>query len=213
MDSSSLGSPAPEAFDDTNVYLQSARQGEETAYQELLKRFRPGLEMILALELNRTVGTALHNKLAAHAEDLLQETVIKGFEALDDIEYRGPGSVLAYFSQILRNEIHNFRAYWSADRRNPAREKRDGSRTRVDAGPVEHRRGPSTTFRISEERQRVADALAKLPENHREMLVLRFFGGASWSEVAAKLQIVSADAARMECKNHALPAFALSLSR
>jgi RNA polymerase sigma-70 factor, ECF subfamily len=214
MDPSTLGGPPPESFTDTKIHFEAARGGEESAYQELLSRFRPGLETLLAMEINRTIGVALRNKMAAHGDDLLQETIVKGFRALHEIEYLGPGSVLAYFAQILRNEIHNFRAYWTADRRNPGRElTAPASSTFADAGPVEPGGGPSTVFRISEERQRVADALAKLADQHRELLVMRFFAGASWAEIASQLEIVSPDAARMECKKKALPAFALALSR
>jgi hypothetical protein len=64
-----------------------------------------------------------------------------------------------------------------------------------------------------ERRRRVAAALAALPERWYTLLHLRFLGGAEWSEIAAAIGSPTADAARIECTQRALPAFTQEFAR
>ena len=72
--------------------------------------------------------------------------------------------------------------------------------------------GPATKLGISEQRRKVARALAELDQRHHQILFLRFFGGAAWKEIAEQIDAPSADAVRMECAGKALPALAAALT-
>ena len=58
----------------------------------------------------------------------------------------------------------------------------------------------------------IGAALDSLGPVHREMLFLKFYAGASWTEIADHLGLASPDAARQDCKRKALPALAIALS-
>lgn len=209
-----LGAPDARDFLDTTEVLQRARDGSSLGFEELWRRFVPALQVCLAGKLHSYAHTKLGARLVPEIPDLLQTTMLKASRHLGDFDYRGPGSLLAWLRQIALNEFKNRVDYWLADRRDV---NRDGvhllasGTNPVGPDPRAQGPGPRTTAEIDEQRRQVGAALETLDEIHRDLLLFRFFAGASWAEIAQQLGYPSPDAARMDCTRHALPAFALAL--
>ena len=211
-----LLAPAPEQFQETELLLRDLKEGRADAFERLWRRFLPGLQVLVNGRIRRGLGPGMRQHLEAEKEDILQQVMIKAYRSLDTFTYRGPGSVLAWLTRIAENEYKHRLEYWRAGRRAPAREAAPpaGETTGVrepllpGTGP-----GPATRSDLAEKRERVARALAGLERRHQEILYYRFFGGASWQELARILDAPSPDAVRMECNGKALPALAAALSR
>ncbi len=114
------------------------------------------------------------------AADVVQETYIRAWERLDGL--RDPGAATAWICRIARNVAHDRRRGWWSRVRAP-----------LDAA-WESRAVPETAAVAAdealEEAERAASvrrALAKLPEKHRVVLLLREVEGMAYEEIAAAL--------------------------
>lgn len=214
--SQQLGIPEPRTFADTHATLQRAVAGSQDAFAELWLRYVPGLEVLLCGRMWRGLGPALRPRLMAEAEDILAQVMASAFHKLGSFTYQGPRSFLAWLCRIAENTLANRIAYWTAQGRDARIEvpvEAPGSSTSPGPRLLARGNGPVTAILHDERRQRVARALATLPERLYTILYWRFFSGAPWEEIAELIGAPSADAARMECFNHALPAFAAALAR
>jgi len=136
----------------------------------------------------------------ADTNDLIQVTLIRALNRLDDFGSRGEGSFLAYLRTILLNIV------------------RDEIRRSVRAAPCQTLhdervvdQAPSQVERLvgEEELARYELALADLPQSQQDVLILRIEFGLSFPEIALETGR-TADAARMLYKRgHARLAEAL----
>jgi RNA polymerase sigma factor (sigma-70 family) len=211
-----IGLPDATEFTRTRADLERWNAGDQTAFGELWRRYRPALHVLVAGQLRTGLRADLRARL--DVEDVLQNIAIVIHEKLDAFDYRGQGSLMAWMTQIARNAFRDHISYWQADKRHADRERPpdraivEGTETFsglfLDSSP-----GPATTADQAERIERVTRAMASLSERHHTILFWRFFGGAQWEEIARKLKAPSADAVRMECFGRALPALAAALPR
>jgi len=214
LDGTALGAPPPQDFTQTRQDLQRFRGGDVEAFGVIWRRYAPALELIVAARILPRLAPELRARIAL--EDVLQIASRKALEKLGDFEFRGPGSILAWMSVIATHVVSDQTDYWRAavrdvrrDRELPHRDVDTGS-----PGVVGPDAGPATQASRSEQKRLLAEALQRLSERHQTIILLRFFAGATWDEVAAELGAgVSADAARMELRGRVLPLLASMLPR
>ncbi len=144
--------------------VNAAREGDVDAFCALVDRYR-GPAMRLAY------GIA-----GDEAEDAVQDGFVKAYGSLD--RFRTDAAFRPWLFTIVANEARNRRR--SASRRG-----------RLD---LQIRREPAAVgaaaddlVAASEQRQRLLDAVAELPDRHREIVALRYLAGLSESETAAVL--------------------------
>jgi len=210
-----LRAPDPIDFTDTAQVLEAARSGDAPSFERLWQRFLPGLCAILAGKLHGLTDARLRNRLRADLPDMLQDIWLNASAALAGFEYRGSGSMLAWLRKIAINEFTNRLKFWQADRRDARREREVAFSNETFPGapaPAARVPGPRTSAELDEQRLQVGAALESLDPVHRELVCLKFYAGASWSEIAECLGLPGPDAARMECKRKVLPALAIALS-
>lgn len=150
--------------DDEGDLIGRAQAGEAAAFQRLVERH--------ALRLWRC-GLAL-GKDSHWAEDLAQETLVEAWRSLSRFDGRCRFSTWLY--GILRHRY--------------LKGRRNQSTTRclaADAlGQVPSLTAtPDRSAEASEDVRRVRQAVASLPEEHRLVVELRFFAGATLEEIAA----------------------------
>jgi RNA polymerase sigma-70 factor (ECF subfamily) len=146
----------------------AAREGDENAFKQLVKRFEP----IVA----RTVIGMLGN--CAEAEDVGQETFIRFYKALP--HFRGESSVKTYLTRIAMNLSLN------------ELKRRKRSLARFSQKPVEeyHDLADEKQERGADiDRERVWSAIGQLEEKFRSVVVLRLIDGYSTEETARILNI------------------------
>jgi RNA polymerase sigma-70 factor, ECF subfamily len=147
--------------------------GEERAFQELVTRYQTRLLNFIF----RTIGDR------EKAEDLVQEVFIRVYRHLHRFDRTKKFSTWVYTiaSNLAKNELRNrsrnplvlfqtLRSNWDDDDR-PLQFEDSTAR-------------PDDMYRKRHLRELVEDTVAKLPEHHRQVFVLRELEGKSYEEIA-----------------------------
>jgi len=150
-----------------------AREGREPAYRELIGRYqRPVFSLIYRLVRDRE-----------KAEDLVQEVFIRVYRHIHRFDRSKKFSTWVYTiaSNLAKNELRNrsrnplvlfqtIRGTWDDEDR-PLQFEDTTAR-------------PDDMYRKRHLRELVEDTVAKLPEHHRQVFVLRELEGKSYEEIA-----------------------------
>ncbi len=174
--------------------VREAQNGVGEAREELFARYS---DRVLGIVRAR-IGPRLRRNV--ESGDIAQEALIEALQSLDRFETRGESSLIRWLATIVQNRISAKAKYFNAERRSSAHEVPldgggpDGESTIQPPAPTST---PSIQVRQAEESGLVEACLHALPENYRELILLRDYAGSSWEEVAEVVGASSADAARM----------------
>jgi RNA polymerase sigma-70 factor (ECF subfamily) len=177
------------ATTDTEHLLRRAANGDDEARAQLLERYRR--------RLRRMVVARFDPRLAARVDpsDVVQETLAEAAARLDSYLQERPLPFYPWLRQMAhRRLIHLHRLHVRARRRTVTREEAPAGLPDRSALALAERlfgrhSSPSADLRRQERRDRVRAALAALPEQDREVLVLRILEGLPTREAAAILGI------------------------
>jgi RNA polymerase sigma-70 factor (ECF subfamily) len=155
--------------------MERFRRGEAAALEEIVRRWQGKVVHVLA----RLAGGSTAS-LNGHADvdDLAQEVflrVVRGAE-----RYR---STFAFSTWIYRIAVNVARDYLRRRRRTPPHTTLEGQELAAAAEP------PAARLAQAETARAVEQALASLPPELREPLVLRQYGDLSFSELAGVLSV------------------------
>jgi len=156
-----------DALTDESI-VRSVLGGDVEAYAALVERYRA-----------RLLGLAFH--LCGDwdtATDLVQDTLIAAYKCLDRL--RNPGAFAGWVAGILRNKVRNHRrdnhvATVSLDQL-------------VEAGFDPPNPNPAPVM-SEEERSEVLKCVESLPDQYREVLMLRYVEDLSYKDIAAFLDV------------------------
>jgi len=152
--------------DDEHELIDRAKTGEASAFQRLAGQHAASLwRCAMAL-----------GKDSHWAEDLVQETLVEAWRSLARFDGRCRFSTWLY--GILR---HRF----LKGRRGPNAVRLSASDALGQKQCTAH--SPDQSAEVSEDAQQIRRAVASLPEEHRLVVELRFFAGATLEEIAAAL--------------------------
>jgi RNA polymerase sigma-70 factor (ECF subfamily) len=165
----------------TQRLLDRIRNGEDEARDVLVERYFGALHRWAR---GRLPGYA---RSEMNTEDLVQETLLRALTRLEGFEARETGSFLAYLRQILKNRI---RDEVRKVQRRPKAEELDERIEESGPSPVEEAIGTETW-------ERYEAALARLPRQQQEGVIMRLELQFSHQQVADALAMPSANAARM----------------
>ena len=170
--------PSPSA---TAILLARARVGDVDAREALFQRFLP----ILRSWAHRRLP--LHARDLNETADLVQITLLRALNRIDQFEARGEGAFLAYLRQILLNVVRE-------EIRRSTRRGTHESLHETLASPY-----ASVVERVigAEQVERYQEALATLNEEQQQGVILRLEFGYTYEQIAEALDKPSADAARM----------------
>ncbi len=174
--------------------VREAQNGHGEARDELFQRYS---DRVLGIVRAR-IGPKLRRNV--ESGDIAQEALIEALTSLDRFETRGESSLIRWLATIVQNRISARAKYYGAERRSSAREVAldghgDGGESSID--PPSRVNTPSLEVRSAEEQGLVEECLHELPENYRELILLRDYAGTAWEEVAESVGAASPDAARM----------------
>jgi RNA polymerase sigma-70 factor (ECF subfamily) len=158
---------------DDSAVVTAFLGGEERAFSELVERYQTRLLNFIY----RTIGDR------DRAEDLVQEVFIRVYRHLHRFDRSKKFSTWAYTiaSNLAKNELRN-------RSRNPLVlfQTMQGSADDEDR-PLQFEDStsrPDDMYRHRHLRELVEDTVAKLPEHHRQVFVLRELEGKSYEEIA-----------------------------
>jgi RNA polymerase sigma-70 factor (ECF subfamily) len=173
---------------DSVALLRKAKAGSPDALEALYAQVAGKLLSLIRFRMGRSLRARLESR------DILQATFLKSFEHLSQLEQADGASFMAWLVRIAENEIRD-----QADRL--VRQRRDARvEVPLDAGADDvAARVRSTLSRVilTEESERLEQALEELSEAYREIILLRAFEELSFGEIAARLG-KSEDACRMQ---------------
>jgi RNA polymerase sigma-70 factor (ECF subfamily) len=164
-----------------------ARSGSEEALNRLFAQCGERLLGFIRMRL----GPSLRSRL--ESRDILQASLLKAFRSIDSVEASGSVSLMAWLARIAENEIRDRAEYFTRLKRDAARElpvDEHGARL------VAQLRSQSSRLALAQETLRLEQALDELSEEHRQVILLRYFHELGFREIGEALDR-SPDAARM----------------
>jgi RNA polymerase sigma-70 factor (ECF subfamily) len=165
--------------------LERARAGDEAARDRLFAVCRNYVSIAARAE----VASWLKSKV--DASDLVQQTLLEAHRGLANFRGTTEGEWLAWLKRILSHNAADFvRRYHGVEKRCAAREVSlaapDDSQLHApqlsDGGPT-----PSQLIMQKEMQLQVADAVARLPEDYQEVVILRNLQQLPFDEVAERM--------------------------
>jgi RNA polymerase sigma-70 factor (ECF subfamily) len=172
---------------DTEQLLDQAAHGDTAARDLLLQRHRD--------RLKRMVAVRSDPRLAARVDpsDVVQETLALAAARLDNYLRTRPLPYYAWLRQIAEQRLIDLhRRHVGAERRSVTREGpglSDQSALALADRLFARHSSPSARLQRAERQDRVRAALAALPGNDREVLVLRILEELPTRDIAAVLAI------------------------
>jgi RNA polymerase sigma-70 factor (ECF subfamily) len=179
--------PAPPAdSEETGKLLGEVRSGDPGALGRLLERHRPFLERFVELRLDARLRARLD------PADVVQDAQLQAVRRLGGYLDRPVLPFRLWLRQLAVDRLANLRRdHAGAARRSVEREVAlpDGSAAELARQLLAPGSSPSQHLDREELARHVREAMARLPEADREVLLLRHFEGLSNPEVAALLEL------------------------
>lgn len=151
-----------------------------------LDRYRPYLALLARLHLDARLCSKLD------PSDVVQVTLLRAHQNLDRFRGHTDGERRAWLRRILVNALAEAGRRFSAGARDVARERSlearlNESSVRLEAWAVARQPSPSQHAANDEQLLRLADALARLPDEQRAAVELHHLLGLAVAEVAGRL--------------------------
>lgn len=167
------------------LLLDRAREGDTAAREELFVRCRNYLAFIARAQAE----TWLRRKV--DASDIVQQTMLEAHKGFEQFRGQSEQEWLAWLKRILNNNAADYvRHYKQAQKRKVSREVPihrhvDGEDQLFEpAAPIE---SPSQLVMQHENEILLADAIAKLSDDHQEVIMLRNVQRLPFDEVADRM--------------------------
>ena len=164
--------------------IEAARSGDA----EMLGRVLQSCREYLVIVASRGLGTDLTAKQGA--SDIVQETFLGAYRDFAGFHGHSRDELLAWLRTILRNNLAgNRRRYRGTLKRAVAREVSigaPGGEPFRDGWPAETRT-PATLAVRREETEALLEALGRLPEDYRRVVVWHHYDGLTFEAIAPKL--------------------------
>jgi RNA polymerase sigma-70 factor (ECF subfamily) len=169
-------------FTSTFDLIERFRGGDEAAFSQLFRKYRPRLAVLIRYKLSEGM------RQCVEPDDILQEVFLQASRDIRSFTYRSPGSFMSWLSRIADHVIADFA-------RAQARLKRDGGeavRFRSESNPA----GPelidaTTPSRVFEQNERVERLFARLdalPPDYRAAILMARIECLSPAEMAERMQ-------------------------
>ncbi|MDB5301315.1 MAG: rpoE 4, partial [Phycisphaerales bacterium] len=176
----------PMSFDPQLLLIQ-ARAGDEAALGRLLESYSKYLTLLARVQ----IGRRLQGKL--DPADVVQETFLSAHRQIEQFRGTSEGELAAWLRTILAGQIAlMFRRYLGTKGRDVNLERElavqiDQSSQALDGGLVASYSTPSQHASRREQAVLLADALAQLSEDYREVIILRHLEGLPFADVAKRM--------------------------
>lgn len=167
--------------------LNRARRGESAAQGDLLRRFEPWLRLLARVQLESRFAAKFD------ASDVVQQTLLEAIKAFPQFRGSTEAELTAWLRQILAHTLaHEMRRYHGTAKRDISQEvSLDAalaqSSQRLGALFAESGPSPSQQAARRELDVLLADVLARLPDDYRDVLIFRHLENLSHEEIAARM--------------------------
>ncbi len=154
----------------TRTLWQQARDGDREAYDRLFALHADRCLMFIRARLGARMRASVESR------DVLQDAYLAAHRDFDTFQYTDEGAFTRWLCRIIENRIRDFGDYLAARKR------------RATAPPEpEPPTGPATAAGRAESREALLRGLDSLGEEHRSVLLLRYFEGLGAEEAARRM--------------------------
>ena len=170
----------------TDVLLDLSIEGDSGAFSKLFARHEAALRQLCQRRLD--LGLARRLDLS----DVIQETRLEAFRRLNDFAQRRPMPLAIWLERTALEQLANLRRFHEdAAKRSLYREvpQPDQSSMLLCRSLVASNVSPSQIVSAEEEARRMREALTKLKDQDREILLMRYVERHSNREIAYLLSI------------------------
>lgn len=157
----------------SNELVRRVKEGDDHAWEDLYLRYRDRLLFSIRCRL----GAELRRRI--DSEDILQSVVREALTDIDRFTPQSPNAFEHYLFVCVHNKIRAKWAYFAAERRDLRKSVEIDAAEEIVVGPRGAPRYANPTF------ERLEDALRSLPDEMREVVLLRKTEGLSNEETAA----------------------------
>ena len=159
-------------------FLERLKAGDPLAFDQLVTRYSSDIYGLL-VRLTED---------PEEAKDLTQETFLRALRNISG--FRGEADIKTWLFRIAINESRNRHRWWKRRRRDmtvslEAESETLGLNERIASPSSEN---PETAAINHERGQALHKALKELPQNYREVVILRDIEGLTYEEIAGALQ-------------------------
>lgn len=157
------------------VLLTSYLQGDKSAISSLIERHSRRVRDYIRMMV----------KDGDTAEDIFQETFIKAVRVIDEGKYADSGKFLSWILRIAHNQVID---YFRAQKQN--RQVNESAAGYNVLGTLRFAERTVEDKMVSEQIERDVCALVELlPDEQREVVMLRYFSGLSFKEIAEQTNV------------------------
>jgi RNA polymerase sigma-70 factor (ECF subfamily) len=156
--------------ENTITLWQKARGGDQEAYDRLFAIYSDRTLMFIRARLGPRLRAVIESR------DILQDTYLAAHRDFSSFDYTDDGAFGRWLCRIIENRIRDLGDYWGAKKR------------QVVALPEpEPETGPVTAVERDERRQALLRGIDALGEDHRMVLLLRYFEGLDAEEAGHRM--------------------------
>lgn len=174
----------------TNSLISRARRGSKSSLGSLLEQYRNYLVVLASTHIEKRLQRRVS------PSDVVQETMLRAHKNFGQFRGTTEAELLAWLRQILVNNLARFvEQHMLAARRDVRREvsmERLGAaleKSTIQLAALVPAQGKSPSMAVQQREEAVvlADRLAQLPEDYRDVLMLRNLQGLPFEEVAQQI--------------------------
>lgn len=166
--------------------IDAARNGDDQALDRLLDQYRGYLKLLAQTQLDRRL------QVRVSPSDLVQETLLHAYRTFNQFRGQQLSEVAAWLRTILARRISDQFRHHKAGKRDLHREQAiedalDRSSMEMNRSLLSAEPSAATQADQAEQAIAVANALDRLPEDYRTVIVLREFQQLSFGMVAERM--------------------------
>jgi RNA polymerase sigma-70 factor (ECF subfamily) len=168
--------------------LVEARAGDKAALGRLLEGYRAYLGVLARVQ----IGRRLQGKV--DASDMVQDAFLGAYRDFPQFRGTTERELIGWLRGILASLLANLVRHYQGTQRRDVRLERqlsfdlDRSSHALEGGLIAVQNSPSQQTCRREQSVLLAEALGRLPEDLRELLILRHLEGLTFPEVAQRLR-------------------------
>lgn len=183
--------PQNSDYAQVDLLLKAARKGDATALSTLFGLYQNYIRLLAASQIRARL------RVRASESDVVQETLLNATRGFSEFRGTTGGEFVTWLRVILTRRIQTLiQTHVDAQVRDVRREVSletvgkwvDQSSVRLENVLIANDPSPGTQLAHHERSVRVANALAQLSEDHREVLMLRSIEDLDFQEVAEQME-------------------------
>lgn len=175
------------AYSNSESLLALALAGDGDALGRLLAQYRNYLKLLAQVQIDRR----LRGKV--DPSDLVQDTFLYAHQAFESFRGKTEAEMLGWLRQVLGSKLKDLvRRFYEAQRRDVRLERRLDEEldqtSHITESLAASDSSPSEKVARGERAVLVADAVAQLPPDYREVIVLRHMEELPFQEIALRME-------------------------